>query len=155
VVVSDLGAVEGMWRRCGEETRARRFLGGRGEASWLLGVRTTRAVPRVEMRVDLGAWVGRDLVGLGSMVCAGGGVWELAMVVEDAWQGRGVGGRLADGLLAEATAYGVRSVTLTTPVDAPAVIRLLRPRVATVRLVWCGSGVAEYRADLVPGPAVP
>jgi GNAT superfamily N-acetyltransferase len=138
----DLPAVEVMWAGCSEETRARRFLGGRGEARWLLGLGPGPDLPRV----DLGAWEGERLVGVASLVGDGAGAWEPAMIVEDDRQGRGVGGRLADSLLRAATAYGVRELELTTSADSEAVLRLLRRRAASWSLVWRGSGIAEYRA---------
>ncbi len=138
----DLRAVELMWARCSEETRSRRFLGGRSEARWLLGLGPGPDLPRV----DLGAWEGERLVGLASLVSDGAGAWEPAMVVVDERQGQGVGGRLADALLRAGTSYGVRELQLTTSSDSDAVVRLLRRRASSWSLEWRGSGVAEYRA---------
>ena len=143
---SDAAALEGLWARCSPDTLGRRFLGAPARASWLVGGGPALAAPRL----DLGAWVGEDLVGVGSLVSDHAGTWEAALLVEDAWQQCGVGSRLTDALVAAAPLHGVRRVVLTTPGDTVAVVRLVRRYAARWDLVWSGGGVLEYHADL-PG----
>jgi GNAT superfamily N-acetyltransferase len=141
VGVADLPAVEAMWRRCSRVTRVRRFLGARGEARWLLGV----GLDAVGPRVDLGAWTGRCLVGLGSLVYDAAGSWEVGLLVEDAWQRRSIGGSIADLLLDAARARGIDRLVFTTS-SPDAVLPLVRSRVASCEVVWAGGGAVEYTA---------
>jgi RimJ/RimL family protein N-acetyltransferase len=53
------------------------------------------------------------------------GVAEIAIVVEDAWQGRGLGGILLDALLTAAEARGVRRFTADVLADNRPMLRLL------------------------------
>ena len=145
VGLAHLGALEALWSRCSPATRSRRFLGALARPSWLVGGGPALRAPRL----DLGAWAGDDLIGVGSVVSDGADVWEAALLVEDAWQQRGVGSRLTGALVAAATRHGVRRVVLTTPGDALAVARLVERYAARWELVWSGSGVLEYHADLV------
>lgn len=144
VGLRDLDAVEALWDRCSLDTRSRRFLGALARASWLVGGGPALSAPRL----DLGAWVGDDLVGVGSVVSDGADAWEVALLVEDAWQQQGIGARLTEELVAAASRRGVRRVVLTTPGDAVAVVRLVERYAARWELVWSGSGVLEYHADL-------
>jgi GNAT superfamily N-acetyltransferase len=113
-------------------------------------------MPGIDLpRIDLGAWCASHLVGVGSLVCDGTGTWEAAMLVEDAWQHRGVGGRLADGLVQLAGERGVDTVTLSAQVDSMPVVRLLRRRALRLAVTWQGSGVVEYRAELSPPRSTP
>jgi GNAT superfamily N-acetyltransferase len=145
VGLADLAALEALWSRCSPDTRSRRFLGALARPSWLVGGGPALTAPRL----DLGAWIGVDLIGVASVVSDGADVWEVALLVEDAWQQRGVGSRLTADLVATATRHGVPRVVLTTPGDAQAVARLVERYATRWDLVWSGSGVLEYHADLV------
>jgi RimJ/RimL family protein N-acetyltransferase len=74
---------------------------------------------------------------------------EVAVVVADAWQRRGIGTRLVSALAASAARAGVARLTLTTQADnrpALALIRRLRP---DARLD-CSYGVCEATLALDP-----
>jgi RimJ/RimL family protein N-acetyltransferase len=53
------------------------------------------------------------------------GVAEIAIVVEDAWQGRGLGGVLLDALLTAAEARGIRRFTADVLADNRPMLRLI------------------------------
>jgi RimJ/RimL family protein N-acetyltransferase len=53
------------------------------------------------------------------------GVVEIAIVVEDAWQGRGLGGLLLDALLRAAEARGIRRFTADVLADNRPMLRLI------------------------------
>lgn len=140
----DLAALEELWCRCSPATLSRRFLGGLAHPSWLVGGGPSLGTPRI----DLGAWLDDDLVGVGSLVRDRTGEWEAALLVEDVWQRRGIGSRLTEQLVREGRASGVRALVLTTPADSVAVHALVRRYAAASELTWQGSGVAEYRVAL-------
>ena len=72
---------------------------------------------------------------------------EVAIVVEDAWQGRGIGRRLLAELLAEAQARGIRRFHADVLADNQRRLTLIR-RVGEVESVRVEFGVAEV--DFVP-----
>ncbi len=91
-------------------------------------------LPRVSRRwqqallstdVALVAVLGRDVVALGNLAAGPGGDVELALLVEDAQQGRGLGTVLAAQLAATARLLGHRSVRLEILPGAPAAQRLV------------------------------
>jgi len=90
-----------------------------------------------------------EVVGHGMYTAVPGleGVAELAVVVADAWQRRGLGQRLASALLAAASERGFREVGFT-------VLTENRPAVRLVMRVWpharpqLGQGMYEYRVPL-------
>lgn len=88
-------AVDQMVLRCSRASLRRRFLGWRPPGSLSAPIRA--GIPAG--RVDVGAFVADSLVGLGSLTPSED-AWEAAMLVEDAWQGRGIGSKLGDVLAA-------------------------------------------------------
>ncbi len=77
---------------------------------------------------------------------------EVAVVVEDAWQGRGIGRRLLTELLAEAQARGIRRFHADVLADNQRMLALIR-QVGEVESVRVEFGVAEI--DFRPRPAAP
>ncbi|NJQ04340.1 GNAT family N-acetyltransferase [Streptomyces lonarensis] len=118
---AELAAAGAMHDRCSEESLARRYHGPPGEASrylpHLLGPHHGRSVA---------AWSadGR-LVGLGHLLWDGDEA-EVALLVEDAWQRRGVGTALLSELLALAALSGRRTVYAVTRPSDTAMVRTMR-----------------------------
>ena len=115
----DAEAVAAMHLRCSMETTYGRYF---------------TQVPRVSRRwqeallstdLALVAVRGRDVVALGNLSSGPGGGGELALLVEDAQQGRGLGTALAAQLAATARLLGHRSVRLELLPVAPAAHRLV------------------------------
>ena len=77
---------------------------------------------------------------------------EVAVVVEDAWQGRGIGRRLLAELLAEAQARGIRRFHADVLADNQRMLALIR-QVGEVESVRVEFGVAEI--DFRPREAAP
>ena len=78
---------------------------------------------------EVGTGPGRRLVGVGRLVAAPGRVSaEYAVLVQDAWQDRGLGGLLTDHCLDIARRWGVRTVTAITTTDNPRMIAVFEKR---------------------------
>jgi len=106
---SDVPAVQAMAARCSARTLRARFLGYRHDAAHALSTGLHTRLPAG--RIDLGVLdAGGDLVGIGSLIPASDQLWEVALLVEDRWQGHRVGSLLADALLAAAHAYRIDTV---------------------------------------------
>jgi len=69
------------------------------------------------------------MVGLAVGLPAAGG-WELAVLVCDGWQGRRVGSRLLDGVLAHAASAGVGTVVVVEAANTRA-LRAVRRRLGS------------------------
>jgi GNAT superfamily N-acetyltransferase len=69
----------------------------------------------------------KGIVGLGSLFCYGGGRAEIALLVEDPYQGQGIGRLLLDALREHARAEGVAILKMTAPTGNTRMIRLFRP----------------------------
>ncbi|MFI5047539.1 MAG: GNAT family N-acetyltransferase [Acidimicrobiia bacterium] len=127
--MADRRAIEAMFARCSFESRYARFLApvaafpadqlarglssAPGHEAWLA---TPRSGP--ETVVALGSWA---RVGTGA---------EVALLVEDSWQRRGIGTALLDVLVAEARDGGVCQLTAAVLSESRHVLRMLR-RAAT------------------------
>ena len=94
------------------------------------------------------ACVGDEIVGVGRYACVAPGVAEVAVVVEDAWQGRGLGPRLLDCAVALARVHGVHTLVATVLAEnAPAIAMLRR---AFPDAEWTARGTEyELRVPLV------
>ncbi|HVE69024.1 MAG TPA: GNAT family N-acetyltransferase [Solirubrobacteraceae bacterium] len=74
---------------------------------------------------------------------------EFAIVVGDAYQGRGAGRALARALVAEAQKHGVRRFTATTLADNAPIQRLIASIAQDLEHVIAGSGTRFIEAELV------
>ena len=72
------------------------------------------------------AEVDDEVVGVGRYAAVGPGVAEVAVLVEDAWQGRGLGRRLLTCVAALAGLHGYRELTATVLAENRGAIRMLR-----------------------------
>lgn len=134
-------AIADMLRRCSADTLFQRVLGFSARAADQLVAPIRRGNPRG--RVDLVAEVSRRVVGWGCLVPDAGG-WEIALVIEDGWQGRGVGDRLADALLSSAAAAGAVPVRAVTTHGNRRVATLIRRRAEIVRPPAMSADEIEY-----------
>jgi GNAT superfamily N-acetyltransferase len=119
---ADRHPLEAMLDRCSESTLFHRFHGGGRDAP-------ARYVDRLledsDRRQVLLARVGPDVVGVAEAHRDGGGTAELAVLVEDSWQHRGVGSRLVAALAAEERRHGVDALRATVLGEDRWVVRLL------------------------------
>jgi GNAT superfamily N-acetyltransferase len=106
--------------------------------------RAARALP-VESRgerVDL-------LLALASCRVTGEGAAELGVLIEDAWQGGGLGTRLVGDLIAHARRTGLRVLEAQLLAEQAWIAGLLRPH-GTCRLRSTGGGVLNVTLRLAP-----
>jgi GNAT superfamily N-acetyltransferase len=103
--VTDTPAVLDMVGRCSSISLFHRF---HGPSDGLVYTRALLA--RQSIDETLVAWHGDACVGLASLTRDRDGASHLGVLVEDAWQRRGVGRRLVSALFVWARAKGVRSV---------------------------------------------
>jgi GNAT superfamily N-acetyltransferase len=115
----DAEPVAAMHLRCSLETTYGRY--------FTLLPRVSRRWQQALLSTDVAlvAVLGRDVVALGNLAVGPGGDVELALLVEDAQQGRGLGTVLAAQLAATARLLGHRSVRLEILPGAPAAQRLV------------------------------
>ncbi len=78
---------------------------------------------------EIGEGAGRKFVGVGRLVAEPGRTSaEYAVLVQDAWQDKGLGGLLTDYCLGIAKEWGVRTVTAITTTDNPRMIAVFEKR---------------------------
>jgi GNAT superfamily N-acetyltransferase len=120
--VADRRPLEAMLDRCSESTLFHRFHGGGRDAPSRY---VDRLLEESERRQVLLARVGPDVVGVAEAHRDGRGTAELAVLVEDSWQQRGVGSRLVAALAADASRHGVDALRATVLGENRWVLRLL------------------------------
>jgi RimJ/RimL family protein N-acetyltransferase len=121
---ADAPLVAALHARCSPHTRALRSLPTRpvlaaAMLQQLIGADGSASV--LAVTTDGGA-----AVGLANLVCTGGGTAEVALLVEDVWQGRGVGTALARKLVELARTDQITELTAVSQVDNGALTRVLR-----------------------------
>ncbi|GHJ49535.1 hypothetical protein Cs7R123_68770 [Catellatospora sp. TT07R-123] len=121
----DLGAVDAMHGRCGERSLYLRYLcGTRGPGRSRLARLLTPA-RGVSMVAEVAAADGPHVVAVANLV-GEGETAEIALLVEDGWQRRGIGTALLRRLVGLAAPSGFRSVTLHTHAENDAMLRTMR-----------------------------
>jgi ribosomal protein S18 acetylase RimI-like enzyme len=133
----DTAAVSALFRRLGEDSRAKRFCGAKPR----LSEQELAALARVDGRhhVLVGFVEGDpEPVGIARIVRDGDAA-EIAFAVADAYQGRGIGSTLVRELAADARAAGVRELVATVCGDNPGAISLLKGVASSLRGRWNGS----------------
>jgi GNAT superfamily N-acetyltransferase len=118
----DRSRLEAMFDRCSASTLFHRFHGG-GEhvpTRYL-----DRALAQSETHVFLVARLGDDIVGVAEAHRDGNGTSEIAVVVEDAWQHRGVGTRLVSALITNQRSRGVAALSASVLPEDSWVLRRL------------------------------
>jgi GNAT superfamily N-acetyltransferase len=107
----DLEQVLDMHRRCSVESLYRRYVSGAGAPPPAHLARLLEPVEgRTLLAVVSGGPADGRVVASGNLIGCGDGTAEAAILVEDAWQRRGLGTLLARGLAAEARAGGFSAV---------------------------------------------
>ena len=108
ITPADRSALVEMGARCSAETLRRRFHGPLGDAT---PIRVAELLQRGGRDTDhMVAVAGGAIVGIGSLHIARDGDGEIAVLVEDAWQGTGVGRRLTAHLLRRGGERGVAAI---------------------------------------------
>lgn len=156
VVVRDIGpddaaALVRLHARCSDLTRYRRYF----TAKPRLGSSMARRILDVDGRdrIAVGAAVGTELVGVAHLHRnpGVGDSGEVAVLVEDGHQRRGIGTLLLDRLLERAAADGIQQVIAVTQPDNDGIARLLQ-RVGTPIRVELVDGLRHLSIP-VPGRA--
>jgi N-acetylglutamate synthase-like GNAT family acetyltransferase len=138
---SNSDAALAMLTRCSRATLVRRFHG------FTDGVAYTRALLRDQPNGDtLVAWNGSSCVALATLGIDATGIADLGVLVEDAWQRRGVGTRLITSLLDGARAKGVTTVHADVLGDDKFILRTLG-RIAPIS-VSVARGTLSVEIDL-------
>jgi GNAT superfamily N-acetyltransferase len=117
----DLEAARAMHERCSDRTLRLRYHGPVGDADRYLNHLLS---PRFGRTLAVQTASGR-LVGLGHLLWDGDET-EIAVIVEDAWQRRGVGGELLGRLVAMAAEGGCRSVYAVTQSSNTGMVAAMR-----------------------------
>ncbi|MFH8658754.1 GNAT family N-acetyltransferase [Streptomyces afghaniensis] len=117
----DLEAARAMHERCSDRTLRLRYHGPVGDADRYLNHLLS---PRFGRTLAVQTASGR-LVGLGHLLWDGDET-EVALIVEDAWQRRGVGGELLARLVAMAAEGGCRSVYAVTQASNTGMVAAMR-----------------------------
>ena len=162
--VSDTDAVLAMLSRCSRTTRFHRFHGLSDGVAYFRAQLRDRPGDRTLL-----AWYGSTCVGAATLGIGATGIADLAVLVEDAWQRRGIGTQLTESLLDDARARGVSVVHADVLSDDRHIIQALRrigPLTASVdRGTWsidiavsgqsappAGTGAGEHITMTTPGP---
>lgn len=114
----DLPGMLSMLARCSNRTLVRRFHGATDGAFHL------HELARRSDHLTLGAWNGSACVGLGTLVTEDPS-HDLGVLVEDAWQGRGVGTSLLTRLVGLANAAGIDELHADVVAESAWVLRTL------------------------------
>lgn len=126
--LSDTEAVLAMVSRCSRASLFHRFHGFTDGVAYFAAL--LRACPDGQ---TLLAWSGATCVGVATLAVSATGIVELGVLVEDAWQRRGIGTRLATSLLDGARAKGVTTVHADVLVDDVFILQALR-RISPLRV---------------------
>jgi len=124
VTSSGITAISAMWERCSLATRIARFHAPVRDipASYLTALLADPAAHVIAVGQP-----GGDVVGLASLIRgASGDTAELGVLVEDAWQRRGIGQRLAAHLISTAPGRGITTLTASIQAANAPVADLLR-----------------------------
>ncbi|MFV2197247.1 GNAT family N-acetyltransferase [Nocardiopsis sp. LOL_012] len=138
---ADLPALDGLHRRCSPETVRGRYSTGMRELS--PHMRQVFCDPERGLTLAVRPHGHEEPVALGHlMYTLDPGAGEIALLVEDAWQGRGVGTALARVLAATAADWGLAELRAETTLSNTAMLRVMRRLGASVR----PSGGAQVHA---------
>ena len=140
VTPADAGAIRGLHARCSEQALRWRYFGGGAQVehllTWIFEETRSEAVT---------AWSQGQLVAVGNLLLPdASGVGEVAFLVEDAWQGRGIGSTLVDVVTDRGRDHGAGLLHADVSLDNG------RMRVLLARRGWAGKVVGgDYCMDLV------
>lgn len=150
--VADAPLVAALHARCSPQTRALRSLPTRP----VLPTTLLRQLVGADGSTSVLALTpdGAAAVGLANLVLTGPGTAEIALLVEDTWQGRGVGTALARKLVELARTEQLTELTVTSQVGNSALTRVLRRAGLRPRGRLDG-GSLHIRATLLPDERIP
>jgi GNAT superfamily N-acetyltransferase len=139
---ANISAVLRMMSRCSRSTLFHRFHG------YTDGIAYTRRLLEGQVgHQTLVAWRNGSCIGLATLTIDTDGRAELAVLVEDAWQRRGVGTRMVEALLERARTAGIPSVHADVLGEDMFILSLLR-RIGPVK-VSADSGTFSVDVDLL------
>jgi len=118
---SDTEAVLTMASRCSWHSLFHRFHGFTDGADYFGALLRDRPVDETFL-----AWYGSSCVGLASLSAGATGMSDLGVLIEDAWQRRGIGTRLVASLLANARGKGMTTVHADVLGDDQFILQVLR-----------------------------
>jgi GNAT superfamily N-acetyltransferase len=119
--VSDTEAVLAMLARCSRATLFHRFHGFTDGRAYFGALLRDRPLDRTLL-----AWYRSTCVAVATLGVGAMGNLDLGVLVEDAWQGRGVGSQLTASVLDRARARGVSTVHADVLGDDPFILEALR-----------------------------
>jgi GNAT superfamily N-acetyltransferase len=119
--VSETGAVLAMVARCSRASLFHRFHGFTDGVAYFGALLRDRPFDQTRL-----AWYGSTCVGVAALGVSATGIVDLGLLVEDAWQRRGIGTRLVSSLLDGARAKGVTTVHADVLSDDRFILRVLR-----------------------------
>jgi GNAT superfamily N-acetyltransferase len=110
-----------MLARCSSASRFHRFHGFTDGLAYFGALLRDQPLDRTVL-----AWHDSSCVGAATLGVSATGVLDLAVLVEDAWQRRGIGTRLAESLLEQSRARGVTNVHADILSDDSHILEALR-----------------------------
>ncbi|MCW2747379.1 MAG: hypothetical protein JWP10_521 [Nocardioidaceae bacterium] len=122
-LLADLDAVAALHERCSNETLYNRY---RVPLAMPVTTRFARRLVAPEKGIGLIAQVGLQIVAHGNLAPYEGGFpgqWEFRLLVEDAWQGKGIGTLLIKQAAGRAKTLGARELTFITEGANDAMLR--------------------------------
>ncbi len=138
---SDTEAVLAMLGRCSRASLFHRFHGFTDGVNYFAALLRDRPLEETLL-----AWYGSTCVGVATLGVGATGIFDLGVLVEDAWQRRGIGTRLTASLLGRTRARGLGSVHADVLGDDLFVVQALR-RVGPLT-VSIESGIFSIDIDL-------
>ena len=148
-VPDDLPALRDLTARCSFDTLYRRFHGATGAP---LRRELARAATSADGHRSWVAVAGGQVRGVATLAVGRSGQAEVAFLVEDAWQRRGLGRALARRVGAEARGAGHDGLSALVLADNERVVRFARAVAPGTTVTF--DGAAEYRLTIpVPAPA--
>jgi GNAT superfamily N-acetyltransferase len=133
-----------MFARCSSKTRYDRFMTFAADA----GSEHVDLLLRDQESLSLVLRCGSRVVGVGSLFFRGPSLAEIALLVEDEFQGRGAGRVLATGLCEHAADRGLSRLELTLLAGNTRIVRLFRSIVSDARFTPADAGVVTGNLQL-------
>lgn len=152
VDASDAGALTDLYRGLSARTRFQRFMAAEASTPEEVVNRLIGADGIVAEVFESGARDG-TIIGHATLHPDGTGGAEMALAVDDAFQGRGIGGRMVESLVAHARARGLHRLSAVLLADNGRMHRLLQHAGCPVMADTIDGGSEEVVLDLTPAAA--
>jgi GNAT superfamily N-acetyltransferase len=121
-VAGDRAALEAMFQRCSPATVFRRF---HGQVRAFPRAYLDEALSGADAHYAIVCYSGCEAVALASCRTDEPGSAELGILIEDAWQRRGLGGTLLDELVTRAAGHGIRRLRAQMLTEQDWIIKML------------------------------